>query len=248
MEAQGFGNNLLAALRPPERAVLEPLLERVTLPDGKMIFAAGDEVRHAHFPCGGALVAFQIHLEDGRQAEAALVGREGAVGGIVSQGRLPAFSSAVVRVGGEFLCIPSVALEAAKERAPRLAHFFARYADCLLAQVFQSVACNAAHTIEQRLARWLLAAQDRTGGPEVRLTQEEMAGMLGVGRTYVSRVLNGMRAAGVLETRRGRLSITDPQALAAQSCGCQDAVKRHFAEVLAGVYPTPAESRALLRA
>lgn len=248
MDTQGTTNNLLAALRPAERALLAPSLHRVELAEGTVLFAAGDEVQAAHFPCDGALAAFQIQLEDGREAEAALVGREGAVGGIVSQGRLPAFSSAVVRVAGSFLCIPSSALEAAKAQSPALGHLFARYADCLLAQVFQSVACNAAHTIEQRLARWLLAAHDRTGGPEVRLTQEELSAMLGVGRTYVSRVLNGMRAAGVLETRRGRLAITDPTRLAAQACGCQAAVKRHFAEVLAGVYPTAAESRALLRA
>ena len=248
MIENGFTNNLLDALRLPERMLLSSALEPVRLKAGDTLFHAGDEVRAAHFPCGGSLVAFQIHLEDGRQVEAALVGREGAVGGIVSHGRLPAFSSAVVRVGGEFLCLPSKVLEAAKSRSPTLHHVFARYADCMLAQVFQSVACNAAHTIEQRTARWLLAARDRTGMAEVELTQEELAGMLGVGRSYVSRVLREMREAGVVSTRRGRLCIADPKALKAQACGCQDAVKRHFAEVLSGVYPTPTQSRALLRA
>lgn len=238
-------NNLLMALRPADLALLRPRLEGVTLATGTMLFHAGEEVRWAHFPCGGALVAFQVGLEDGRDVEAALVGREGAVGGIVSQGRLPAFSSAAVRVGGDLLRISCADLEAAKQRAPALAHAFARYADCLLAQVFQGVACNAAHTIEQRAARWLLAARDRTGLAEVALTQEELAGMLGVGRSYVSRVLQGLRRRRVLATRRGRLAITDAKGLAALSCGCEQAVRRHFREVLAGVYPTAAESRAL---
>ncbi len=248
MIGQGFTNNLLAALRPAELRLLEPALRPMRLAEGDILFKAGDEVQEAHFPCDGALVAFQVGLEDGRQAEAALVGREGAVGGIVSHGRLPAFSSAIVRVGGNFLSIRSTALEAAKARSASLGHLFARYADCLVAQIFQSVACNAAHTIEQRTARWLLAARDRTGEPEVRLTQDQLAAMLGIGRSYVSRVLREMRGAKLLETRRGRLAITDPARLAARSCGCQDAVRRHFEEVLDGVYPTPAESRALLRA
>ncbi|MFL1461024.1 Crp/Fnr family transcriptional regulator [Roseococcus sp. DSY-14] len=242
---QAVTNNLLSLLRPADHALLRPHLEAVTLEVGTVLFQAGDEVRWAHFPCGGALVAFQVGLEDGHEVETALVGREGAVGGIVSQGRLPAFSCAVVRVGGGFLRIPSAELEAAKQRAPALAHVFARYADCLLAQVFQGVACNAAHTIGQRAARWLLAARDRTGLAEVELTQEELAGMLGVGRSYVSRVVNGLRARGVVATRRGRLEITDPAGLAALSCGCEQAVRRHFREVLDGVYPTAAESLAL---
>ncbi|WP_207536895.1 Crp/Fnr family transcriptional regulator [Sabulicella rubraurantiaca] len=163
------------------------------------------------------------------------------MGGIVSQGRLPAYARAVVRVGGPFLRMPCIRLEAAKERSAPLRNVFARYADCLLAQIFQSVACNAVHGIEARTAKWLLAALDRTNSPEVELTQEQLAGMLGVGRTYVSRVLRDLREAGVVATRRGRLVIQDPKALRATSCMCNEAVKQHFQEVLSGVYPSAQE-------
>lgn len=243
MQTEPAANNLLRALRPADLALLEPHLEPVLLGGGQVLFEAGDEVLAAHFPCGEALVAFQVVMEDGAAVEAALVGREGAVGGIVSQGRLPAFSRAVVRGAGPFLRISSVKLEAAKNRSPALGHAFTRYADCMLAQVFQSVACNAAHGLEARLAKWLLASRERTGRDEVPVTQEQLAGMLGAGRSYVSRVLGELRGRGVVATRRGRLVIEDPQALSRVSCRCQDQVRRHFEEVLAGVYPTVRESQ-----
>lgn len=210
-----------------------------------MLFEAGDGVEFVHVPCGPTHASFSVTLENGAPVETALIGREGAMGGIVSQGRLPAYARAVVRAGGPFLRIPCVRLEAAKERSAPLRNAFARYADCLLAQVFQSVACNAVHGIEARTAKWLLAARDRTGSPEVEPTQEQLAGMLGVGRTYVSRVLRELRCAGVVATRRGRLVIQDTTALLATSCPYNELVKRHFQEALSGVYPSAAESQSM---
>ena len=164
-----------------------------------------------------------------------MVGREGAVGGIVSQGHLPAFSRAVVH-GGRAVSAhrgcsarrETAHLEQAKLASLTLRHLFARYADCLLAQVFQSVACNAAHTIEQRTAKWLLAALDRTGEREVPLTQEQLAAMLGVGRSYISRVIQALKAEGALMTRRGGLGCATPRCCAGLTCGCDEAVRAHF--------------------
>src|SRR5206468_5383402 len=142
---------------------------------------------------GSSLISYLVILRDGRAIETALIGREGAVGGMVSQGRLPAFSRAEVQLGGPFFRIDLHDLEDAKSRSMTLRHLFARYADCLMAQVFQSVACNAAHSIEQRTAKWLLAAIERTGAPDVALTQEQLAAMLGVGRSYLSRVIRDLK-------------------------------------------------------
>jgi CRP-like cAMP-binding protein len=119
-----------------------------------------------------------------------------------------------------------------------LRHLFARYADCLMAQVFQAVACNAAHTIEQRAAKWLIAAMERTGTTEVPLTQEQLAAMLGVGRSYISRVLGSFKNRGVIATRRGALVVNDLQQLKSIACVCNECVRRHFDDVLRGVYPT----------
>lgn len=114
---------------------------------------------------------------------------------------------------------------------------FARYADCLMAQVFQSVACNAAHSIEQRTAKWLLAAIERTGEPQVALTQEQLAAMLGVGRSYLSRVIQDLRSRGIVETKRARIGVRNVEALRALACECNATACRHFDEVLKGVYP-----------
>jgi DNA-binding transcriptional regulator YhcF (GntR family) len=230
-------NNLLAALAPRDRDLLAIHLTPVTLGTGEVIYNPGDDVRFVLFPCGPTLLAFRVALEDGRSVETALVGREGALGGIVSRGRLPAFARADVQFGGPALRAEVASLDTIKRKAPALDELFARYADCLLAQVFQAVACNAAHTIEQRAAKWLISAAERTGAPQMLLTQEQLAAMLGVGRSYVTRVLRSFRERRLVETRRGALHLLDSDGLEHLACGCQHAVRQHFDEVLAGVYP-----------
>ena len=160
-------------------------------------------------PCGSNLASFSILLPDGKSAETALIGREGAIGGIISHGRLPAYARASVEFAGEFLRIETAALEAAKVQSISIQHLFARYADCLLAQVFQSVACNAAHSIEQRVAKLLLAGMDRMQSQILPMTQEQLASMLGVGRSYISRVIQTMKGDKMLKTSRGALIVAD---------------------------------------
>src|SRR5712672_4616040 len=166
-------------------------------------------------------------------------GREGAVGGIVSQGYLPAFTRIMVKFGGPFVRLHVGKLNAAKARSTTLCNVFARYADCMLAQIFQSTACNAIHSIEQRTAKWIVSAMERTDGNDVvPLTHEQLATLLGVGRSYTSRVMQTFKAEGVLETRRGSILVINRDALRMRACLCNEAVKNHFEEVLRGVYPT----------
>ncbi len=232
------GNNLLRALNAPDMALLARRLEDWSAPTGAVLHEPGDTVRYAYFPRRSSMIAYQVVLLDGRAVETALVGREGAAGGIVSRGRLPAFARAVVQMGGPFFRMELAHLEEAKSRSPSLSHLFARYADCLMAQIFQSVACNASHSIEQRTARWFLAAIERTGAADMALTQEQLAAMLGVGRTYLSRVIHDLRKSAVIGTRRGRIAVRDADALRTLACECNGAISRHFDDVLAGVYPT----------
>lgn len=232
-----IGNNLLRALRPDDWAMLEPKLEEWSAPTGTLLHEPGDTVRCAYFPRGSSLVSYLVVLSDGRAIETALVGREGAVGGIVSQGKLPAYARAEIQLGGSFFRIDLNHLEEVKSRSPTLRYLLARYADCLMAQVFQSVVCNAAHSIEQRTAKWLLDAIDRTGAADVALTQEQLAVMLGVGRGYLNRVIHDLRERGVIETRRARIGVRDVDRLRSLACECNTAVGRHFHDVLKGVYP-----------
>src|SRR5579859_7001709 len=110
-------------------------------PNNNLLYNPGDDVDVVHFPCDASLVAYLVSNEDGRDVETVLVGREGAVGGIVSQGRLPAYTRIIVKFGGPLVRLPIGRLDAAKTRSPRLSNIFARYADCMLAQMFQSTAC-----------------------------------------------------------------------------------------------------------
>lgn len=232
-------NNLLRRLSQADYALLAPhvMIENTAAND--LLYNPGDNVQVVHFPCGPALATFLVPNEDGRDVETILVGREGAVGGIVSEGFLPAYTRICVKFGGPFARIHVGKLEAAKQRSVSLRHVFVRYADCMLAQIFQSTACNAIHSIEQRTAKWILAAMERTGDESsVPLTHEQLATLLGVGRSYASRVLQSFKAEGVLETRRGSILVRNRDGLRLRACLCNEAVKMHFEEVLRGVYPT----------
>jgi len=235
------GNNLLRALRPADLAILDPYLEPWIGRRGEIIYEPGYTVTSVYFPCASSMISYLVVLQNGMGVEAGLVGREGAVGGMVSRGRLPAFARAEVQFPGPFLRMAVADLENAKQRSATLDNLFARYADCMVAQMFQSVACNAAHSIEQRTAKWLLAAVERTGGPNIPLTQDQLAAMLGVGRSYISRVLRTFKQREILEVHRGELVIRSSDALRGMACECNESIRAHFEEVLSGVYPNEDE-------
>ena len=205
-------NNLLRRLSASDFALIAPHLAPEEGKANDLIYNAGDDVQVVHFPCGPSLVSFLVPNEDGRDVETILVGREGAVGGIVSRGYLPAYTRIMVKFGGPFVRLHVGKLDAAKVKSATLRNVFARYADCMLAQMFQSTACNAIHSIEQRTAKWIISAMERTDGDNVvPLTHEQLATLLGVGRSYASRVIQTFKAEGVLETRRGSILVPRPR-------------------------------------
>jgi len=233
-------NNLLRRLNDADFALIAPHLVHEEGNPNDLLYSPGDNVEIVHFPCGPSLASYLVPSEDGRDVETILIGREGAVGGIVSQGFLPAYTRIMVKFAGPFVRLPVGKLDAAKSKSASLNNIFARYADCMLAQVFQSTACNAIHSIEQRTAKWIISAMERTDGEEVvPLTHEQLATLLGVGRSYTSRVIQTFKAEGILETRRGSILVLNPCGLRTRSCLCNEAVKGHFEEVLRGVYPDP---------
>jgi DNA-binding transcriptional regulator YhcF (GntR family) len=231
-------NNLLRRLSASDYGLLEPHLAPEDAAASELLYNPGDDVEIVHFPCGPSLATYMVPNEDGRDVETILVGREGAVGGIVSEGYLPAYTRIMVKFGGPFVRLRIAKLEAAKQKSPTLRNVFARYADCMLAQMFQSTACNAIHSIEQRTAKWIVSAMERTDGDTVPLTHEQLATLLGVGRSYASRVIQTFKAEGVLETRRGSILVRSPDGLRLRACRCNESVKNHFEEVLRGVYPS----------
>jgi len=232
-------NNLLRRLSTADYALIAPHLAPEEANANDLLYSPGDDVEIVHFPCGPSLASYLVANEDGRDVETILVGREGAVGGIVSEGFLPAYTRIMVKFSGPFVRLHIGKLDAAKMQSKTLRNVFARYADCMLAQIFQSTACNAIHSIEQRTAKWIISAMERTEDADtVPLTHEQLATLLGVGRSYTSRVIQIFKAEGILDTRRGSILVRNRDALQKRACLCNESVKSHFEEVLRGVYPT----------
>jgi CRP-like cAMP-binding protein len=226
------GNRLLAAVPAIDRAVLEPHLEFVELAQGQVLFEPEEDVVITHFPLTGTMAALIVVLEDGRTAEAASIGREGAIGGIVSAGHKPAFTRAVNQIAGPAFRVETARIEVAKQHSSVVRDLFDRYADVLLAQVLQSVVCNAFHPMRQRLARWLLMTQDRIASNELALTQEFLAQMLGVHRSTVIRAARLLQNDGVVRSARGHLTIANRAKLEKASCECYGAVALHYERIL----------------
>jgi CRP-like cAMP-binding protein len=225
------GNRLLSTFSSQARALVEPFGVIVTLEAGDVLHARGADVIDSYFPFGPAMVSLVVELSGGRSIEVASIGHEGAVGGIVSCGNAPAFSSAKVLVSGPALQVPVKAIEDAKMRSGHIRNIFCRFADYLLAEVMQSVACNSFHSIEQRAARWLLTAQDRASA-RIELTQHAFAGLLGVQRTTVNAVIGSLQDEGLITSRRGSIQVIDRVRLKRRSCECYQAVTRHFDAVI----------------
>ena len=172
-----------------------------------------------------------VELSGGRSVEVASIGREGAVGGIVSCGQAPAFSHAAVLVAGQAFKLPMSALEEAKHRSPFVGNLFCRFSDYLLSQVMQSAACTAFHSIPERAARWLLHTQDRAGD-RIELTQEALAGLLGVQRTTVNAVLRTLQDEGLVAGGRGVVHVSDRAGLKRRACECYQRLEDHFGAVI----------------
>ncbi len=225
------GNRLLSTFTREVRGLLEPFGSVVQLTAGESVLARGENVTSSLFPYGSTMVSMLVELAPERTIEVASIGREGAIGGIVSCGHAPAFSQAVVQVGGPALRLPMAALEDAKNRSNFIANIFCRFSDYLLAQVMQSVACNAFHSIPERAARWLLTAQDRAGD-RIELTQEALAGLLGVQRTTVNAVIRTLQEEQLLASSRGVVRVLDRAGLKRRACPCYQAVEQHFTRVI----------------
>ncbi len=230
-DAAFAGNRLLCTFPDELRQSINGEMSLVRLGAGETVLRRGVDVDHSLFPFGTAMISLSIDLDDGRSVEVASIGREGAVGGIVSCGHAPAFSRAVVTVAGPAMRLPMGIIEQAKTGSGHLRNLFCRYSDYLLAQIMQTVACNSFHPIEARAARWLLTAQDRAGD-RLELTQEALAGLLGVQRTTVNAVARELQDEGLITTRRGIIQVHDREGLKRRTCECYDRVEHFFGDIV----------------
>jgi CRP-like cAMP-binding protein len=229
-----LGNSLLVMLSPADRMLLAADLTRVECKPLQRLFRAGEDVVAAYFPLEGCTIALSVGLADGRDVHVGLIGREGAVGGIVSGGNKPGFATAVVETGGPALTLSHNDLQRAKSKSASLVEQFASYADCLFAQAMQTAACNAFHSAEQRLARWLLFLQDRVSRHDIPVTQDRLGAIIGAHRVTVLRGLRPLQDSRLIEMRRGRVVVLDREGLERMACECRSAIEAHYRRMLPG--------------
>ena len=226
------GNRLLEALAPGDRKSFESFVTEVDLKQGHVLFEPGDLPNHCYFPIGAAAASYFVFLDDADAVESLIVGCEGCLGGFISRGRLPAFSRGVVVQSGEFYRISCKDLSELIMGSPEIEAVFLKYADCLMAQLFQTIACNVSHSIEQRAAKWVCAIADMTRQPFIAMTQEQLAMRMGSGRSYASRVIQRFKRDGLLRTRRGGIEVLDYAGLCERACDCNELIRRHYKDVM----------------
>jgi CRP-like cAMP-binding protein len=226
------GNGLLEALGETSQSLIKPFLVEVRLRQDQILFEAGEPVAHCYFPLGAAAASYFVLVDDETSVEAVMVGAEGCIGGFVSSGRFPAYTRGVVVQPGAFYRLTSHDLADLMRNSPDLGALLRRYADCLLADLLQTTACNVSHGIEQRAAKWLCAIVERNRQSVVTVTQEQLAARMGSGRSYASRVVQGFKRDGLLRTRRGSIEVLDYERLRQRACRCNDLVRHHFLTVL----------------
>ena len=217
-------NHLLGALTPDDFALLTPHMHETFLAHGQLLQEPGRMIDRVYFPHGG-LISLTASVGAEHAIDTASIGCEGAIGLMAGLGSQVALSAAVVQVPGRAVYIAPPRLAEAAAGSLPLREMIVRYNDALLAQVQQVVVCNTTHRLEERLCRWLVQASDRVGDT-LALTQEHLAGILGVQRTTVTMICRRLQVDGVLSVRRGRIIIRDAAALEMRACDCVRIARR----------------------
>jgi CRP-like cAMP-binding protein len=226
-------NRLLAALPAADRARLVRRMDEVTLDRGEVVYRSGGPVAQVYFPRTG-LLSQVIDMQDGGTVEVGTIGLEGLAGLSLAHGRDRSMGRVYCQVPPS-VCrrLPGDVFVAELRAGGRLSALVRRYAQCLLDLAAQSVACNRLHTLEQRLARWLLMTQDRVGGDRLSLTQQILSEMLGVRRASVTTAAGVLQKAGLIKYRRGTITVLDRPGLQAAACECYRVVRAEFERLLA---------------
>jgi CRP-like cAMP-binding protein len=240
LKANHRTNRLLAALGDEDFAALKPHLELINLPFRQVLYEPGDPIAYAYFP-HDAVVSLVNIMEDGGSVEIGVFGREGVLGLLSALVTREAFGRYVVQMSGTASRISFERLSEVRNARPGLRQMIMNYGEVLLAQTFQTVACNAVHAVEARCCRWILSMHDRSDQDTLPLTHEFLAEMLGVQRSTVSVVARTLQTAGLIRQSRGGITVTDRAGLEDTTCECYAKIRRVYQRLLPGTYP-PAPS------
>jgi CRP-like cAMP-binding protein len=224
-------NHLLAALPAADFERLSQPLELVPMPLGHVLYESGSELRHVYFPTT-SIVSLLYVMEDGASAEIAVVGNEGIIGVALFMGGETMPNRAVVQSAGHAYRLQGQLLKQEFSRSGELQHLLLRYTQALLTQMAQTAVCNRHHSLDQQLCRWLLLSLDRLPANELVMTQELIANMLGVRREGVTEAAGNLQKDGLIEYRRGHITVLDRPGLEARACECYAVVKKEFDRLL----------------
>jgi CRP-like cAMP-binding protein len=224
-------NFLLASLPAPDIGALRPHLRTIELLQGMVLFEVGDPITQIYFPHSG-IVSLVVPLESGETIESAMIGRESLVGGSAGLNGQVSVCKAIVQIAGAGSVLDTEKFRALADASATCRAALFKHEQLILVQAQQSAACNATHSVEARLARWLLRCRDLQGGDDLRLTQEFISQMMGVRRTSVSVVANTLQQAGFLRYSRGHIRILNLEGLQETTCECYQTVKSHAERLL----------------
>jgi CRP-like cAMP-binding protein len=224
-------SHLLAVLPDDEWARWQPMLEPVEMPLGKALYESGMAMSHVYFPTT-AIVSLLYVLEGGASAEIAVVGNEGIVGISLFMGGETTPSRAVVQSSGEGFRMPGQFLKEEFSHSGPVLHLLLRYTQALITQMAQTAVCNRHHSLDQQLCRWLLLSLDRLSEPELVTTQELIANMLGVRREGVTEAAANLQRAGLIQYRRGHITVVDREGLERRTCECYAVVRKEYERLL----------------
>jgi CRP-like cAMP-binding protein len=227
-------NRLLSALEPDDFAALAPHLHGVSLQQDQVLYETSDPLRHAYFP-HNTVVSLVAVLKDGRSAEMAVYGREGALGLVSAVTAVQSFGRYIVQASGTALRIDLERLHEVIGLRPKVRQLVLRFTEAMMARVLQNVACNAVHSVEARACRWILSMHDRLDRDTVPLTHEFLADMLGVQRSTVS-ITRSLQEAGFIKQGRGVITVTHRTGLEGASCECYSTVRSSFERLLPHTY------------
>lgn len=226
-----IGNRLLDCLPTEELERLQPLWEIVTVRQAEEVCRQDGPLTHVYFPLSG-IYATVVGLEDGRVIEASTVGNEGIIGIAAALGLSFSPKTATTPVAGDCVRLPVTALRSVLKPNSAMDRLLRRYAAFALRNAYQIVACNAAHSAQERMCRWLLASQDRVGDQQLRMTHEFLAQLLGVRRQTVTGIVGTLQAAGCITSRRGVVRIVSRQGLEDLCCECYKVTRSLYDQIV----------------
>jgi CRP-like cAMP-binding protein len=217
-------NHLLGALPTEVQERIFPFLEPAPMPLGKVLYESGASERHVYFPTD-SIISLLYVMENGASAEISVVGNEGLVGIALFMGGESTTSRAIVQSAGFAYRLLGKRFKDEVNRHGDLLFLMLRYSQALITQMAQTAVCNRHHTIEQQLCRWLLLSLDRVPANQLIMTQELIANMLGVRREGVTDAAGRLQKQGVIEYRRGHITVLDRPKLEQLCCECYAVVK-----------------------